>query len=114
MGCDLRIAQLLDKLKDNALDFSDEKSKVEFELKAQGAKVELSVVNVGRRIPEEVLDSLFTGMISSRTDNDDRPHLGIGLFIANRIARQHQGELKIMNLDNSEGVRVSLLLPATE
>ena len=114
MGSDLRIAQLLDKLKDNALDFSAEKSEVLFELKQQGAKLELSVINVGRGVPEEVLDALFTGMISSRPVKDDKPHLGIGLFIANRIAQQHQGELKIMSLDNSEGVEVSLFLPVTD
>ena len=113
-GSDLRIAQLLDKLKDNALDFSAEKSEVLFELKQQGAKVELSVVNAGRGVPEEVLDALFTGMISSRPVKDDKPHLGIGLFIAYRIAQQHQGELKIMSLDNSEGVGVSLFLPVTD
>ncbi len=112
-GSDLRIAQLLDKLKDNALDFSDDRSEILFELQLQQDKLQLSVVNEGADIPEEVLDKLFAGMISSRPVKDDKPHLGIGLFIANCIARQHQGELKIMNLDNSAGVRVSLFLPAT-
>jgi two-component system, OmpR family, sensor histidine kinase ChvG len=111
-GSDLRIAQLLDKLKDNALDFSINKSEIVFELKQLKDKVELSVINHGSEIPEDVLGSLFAGMISSRPFEDDKPHLGIGLFIANRIAQQHQGELKIANLDNGGGVKVSLLLPA--
>jgi len=50
-------------------------------------------------------------MVSGRTGKDNRPHLGIGLFIANRIAQQHQGELKITNLSNGAGVKVSLFLP---
>lgn len=112
MGSDLRIAQLLDKLKDNALDFSDAKSKVIFELVHEGEEVELSIENIGPVIPEDVLGALFVGMISSRTGKHDKPHLGIGLFIANRIAQQHQGELKIKNLGNGAGVKVSLLLPA--
>ena len=111
IGSDLRIAQLLDKLKDNAVDFSDDKSKVIFELVQQDGEVVLSIENNGPVIPEEVLDALFAGMISSRTGKHGKPHLGIGLFIANRIAQQHQGELKVTNLDKRAGVRVSLTMP---
>ena len=114
MGSDLRIAQLLDKLKDNALDFAYEKSTVLFDLKRKEGIVELSVVNNGPVISEDVMDALFAGMISSRPGMNDKPHLGIGLYIANRIAQQHQGELKIINLDSREGVRVSLFFPVTD
>ncbi len=110
-GSDLRIAQLLDKLKDNALDFSDDNSEILFELKLQESKMELSVMNKGPGIPEDILDALFVGMTSGRAGRDDKPHLGIGLFIANRIAQQHRGELKITNLSNGKGVKVSLILP---
>jgi signal transduction histidine kinase len=111
IGSDLRIAQLLDKLKDNAVDFSDDTSKVIFELVQEDGEVVLSIENNGPVIPEEVLDALFAGMISSRAGNHGRPHLGIGLFIANRIAQQHQGELKVTNLDKRAGVKVSLSMP---
>lgn len=111
LGSDLRIAQLLDKLKDNALDFSVDGSEILIELELLQDKVELSVLNSGPRIPGELLDSLFIGMTSSRADKDDKPHLGIGLFIANRIAQQHGGELKIANLAENKGVKVSFILP---
>ena len=114
VGSDLRIAQLLDKLKDNALDYSDNNSVVVFELKRKGSDVELSVTNKGPVIAEEVLDTLFGGMISNRPGQHDKPHLGIGLFIANRIAQQHHGELTVTNLANGEGVKVSLILPVSE
>ena len=110
-GSDLRIAQLLDKLKDNALDFSDDKSEVRFELKLRQGKVKLSVSNKGPAIPDDVLDMLFSGMVSGRCGKDDKPHLGIGLYIANRIAQQHKSGLKISNLAHGEGVKVSLQLP---
>lgn len=110
MGSDLRIAQLFDKLKDNALDFSENKSEILFELKQLENKVELSVTNEGPGIPGDILDSLFSGMLSSRPIKDGRPHLGIGLFVANRIALQHGGELKMTNLKDNKGVRVSFTL----
>lgn len=113
-GSDLRIAQLLDKLKDNALDFSDNKSEILFELKQKEDKVELSIENYGPVIPEGVLNALFVGMTSIRSGKNDRPHLGIGLFVANRIAQQHRGELKITNLSNGPGVKVSLFLPVND
>jgi len=111
LGSDLRIAQLLDKLKDNALDFSINKSEIVFELKQLKDNVELSVANHGPEIPEDVLGSLFAGMISNRPFNDDKPHLGIGLFVANRIALQHGGELKMANLAVNKSVRVSFIIP---
>ena len=111
LGSDLRIAQLLDKLKDNALDFSTNKSEILFELKPLKDKVELSIVNHGPGIPEDVLSSIFAGMISNRPFKDNKPHLGIGLFVANRIALQHGGELKMANLAVNEGVKVSFILP---
>lgn len=111
VGSDLRIAQLLDKLKDNALDFSDASTEVVFELKVQDQVVLLSVSNHGPAVSQDVLDNLFISMISSRDPKGEKPHLGIGLYIANRIAQQHGGSLKMTNLDNNQGVKVSLLLP---
>jgi len=39
------------------------------------------------------------------------PHLGIGLYIAKRIALHHGGELTVANREPVSGVRVSLRLP---
>lgn len=113
LGSDLRIAQLLDKLTDNALDFSDAETEIIIELGQHEDKAVLSVANEGAVVPEEVLKALFTGMISNRPGNDSKPHLGIGLFIANRIARQHGGDLNISNRNDCKGVTVSLILPTT-
>lgn len=110
-GNDLRIVQLLDKLKDNALDFSDEASSIRIEMVPGVNEVALRVINEGPEIADRVMDSLFTGMASGRPAKDDKPHLGIGLFIANRIAQQHGGELQIVNRKDVSGVIASLRLP---
>ena len=111
IGNDLRIAQLLDKLTDNALGFSGRNDEVVIKLERDRDRAVLSVENSGPPVSEEIMQALFTGMVSSRPDERERPHLGIGLYIAGRIARLHRGELSIANLDNPEGVRVSLRLP---
>ena len=110
-GNDLRIAQLLDKLTDNALGFSSENDAITIRLERDQDTAVLSVENSGPHVSDEIMQVLFTGMVSSRPGERERPHLGIGLYIAGRIARLHRGELGIANLDNPEGVRVSLRLP---
>jgi len=110
-GSDLRIVQLLDKVKDNALDFSAAGGEICFELQVKGAHVELSILNDGPRIPEAVLRALFVGMESHRPHTDGIPHLGIGLYIAQRIALHHGGELTVANRAPDSGVRVTLRLP---
>ena len=114
VGSGLRIAQLMDKLKDNALDFADEGSPIEIELAREKDEAVLSVINHGPPVPDDVLAGLLTGMLSSRPADEERPHLGIGLFIAGRIARQHQGELRIMNLYKLDGVQAVLRLPVAD
>ena len=110
-GSDLRIAQLLDKVKDNALDFSAAGGEVRFDLQVDGNHAALSILNDGPRIPEAVIQALFVGMESHRPHTDGIPHLGIGLYIAKRIALHHGGELTVANRDPVSGVRVSLRLP---
>lgn len=109
---DVRIVQLLDKLKDNALDFSLDESEILFELDVnQCREVVIRVKNEGETIPQLQLDSLFKGMVSHRREKTATPHLGIGLYVAFQIASFHQGQLTIANRRDKQGVEVSLLLP---
>ncbi len=115
-GNDLRIVQLLDKLKDNALDFSLSGTEISFQLDInQSDNVIVRVKNEGEEIPQPLLDTLFQGMVShrsaARTDKINMPHLGIGLYVANQIACHHQGQLRIANRGDKQGVEVVLTLP---
>ncbi len=110
-GSDLRIAQLMDKVKDNALDFAPHGSPIRFVLEKNCNWVSLSVRNHGPRVPDDVLEALFVRMASSRPGTEGQPHLGIGLFIAHRIAEHHGGRLRIANLQQPPGVDVTLQVP---
>ncbi|NOQ88935.1 MAG: hypothetical protein GQ550_08425, partial [Gammaproteobacteria bacterium] len=111
-GNDIRIVQLLDKLKDNALDFSLPETEISFQLDTnQHQQVIISVKNEGAYIRQEQLDILFQGMVSHRSVKTGTPHLGIGLYVAHRIAQFHHGQLKIANRGDKQGVVVSLVLP---
>ncbi len=111
-GSDIRIVQLLDKIKDNAIDFALPGSEISFQLDADhDQQVVIRVKNSGETIPQERLDVLFQGMISHRTVKTDTPHLGIGLYVAHQIAQFHQGQLQIANQRDKQGVEVVLILP---
>ena len=111
-GNDIRLVQLLDKIKDNALDFAFPDTEILFQLDMdQGQNAVIYIKNEGESIPQQQLDILFQGMISHRSVNTDTPHLGIGLYVAHQIARFHQGQLQIANRRDKQGVEVVLVLP---
>ena len=102
VGSDLRLTQLLDKLKDNAIDFAEADSIIKFELSHDGDQVVVAVCNKGALVPEDVINNLCSGIISHRSGSIGEPHLGIGLYVASKIARHHNGDLKIFNSDAGE------------
>ncbi len=124
LGNDLRIVQLLDKLKDNALDFTLDNTEILFQLdQNKRGEVIVRVKNEGEAIPQQRLDILFQGMMThrpaARPGKENTPHLGIGLYVSYQIARYHQGRLQIVNWETGsganqgykQGVEVVLILP---
>ena len=112
LGNDIRIVQLLDKIKDNAIDFALPGSEIIFQLEInQRDEVIIHIKNEGEIISQQQLSALFQGMVSHRLVKTDVPHLGIGLYVAYKIAQFHQGHLQIANRRDKQGVEVSLVLP---
>jgi len=111
-GNDIRLVQLLDKIKDNAIDFASADSEILFRLDTeQEDDVVITIKNEGESIPQQQLDMLFQGMVSHRPVKSATPHLGVGLYIAHQIARFHHGRLQIANRRDKQGVEVVLVLP---
>ena len=86
------IVQMLDKLVDNAVDFSADGATISVVLRADAEHAELSVANpgpplAGRNRPAELFESLW----QSRVESDKRPHFGLGLYIVRLIAEFHGG-----------------------
>jgi signal transduction histidine kinase len=109
------MVQLLDKIKDNALDFSFPETGIVFELDiSEDDCAVIYIKNEGESIPQQQLDMLFQGMVSQRSVKTGTPHLGIGLYVAHKIAQFHQGQLKIANRRDKQGVEVVLVLPTVK
>jgi two-component system sensor histidine kinase ChvG len=103
------IVQLLDKLIDNAVDFSPAGSTITVRLLAPAQQAVIEVDNSGPPLPVHVEGRLFESLWQSRSDGDSRPHFGLGLYIVRLIAEFHGGEAAARNLEGG-GVRVSVRL----
>jgi two-component system, OmpR family, sensor histidine kinase ChvG len=105
------IVQLLDKLIDNAVDFSAAGATITVRLRAEAAYAVLEVDNPGPVLPVQPRAQLFESLWQSRPGGDSRPHFGLGLYIVRLIAQFHGGEPFADNLPDGSGVRVGVRLP---
>lgn len=106
------IAQLLDKLVQNAIDFAVPGSPIITSVSMEAKEAVLAVENRGVPMSPEVLSTLFTSMVSVRASgNNQRSHLGLGLYIVRLIADFHGGAVSAANLHDGSGVRFELRLP---
>jgi signal transduction histidine kinase len=102
------IAQLLDKLVDNAVDFSADGATISVVLRPGDTYTELSVANPGPSLPPEAESRLFESLWQSRAEADTpqgrlRPHFGLGLYIVRLIAEFHGGSARAANLPDGSG-----------
>lgn len=106
------IAQLMDKLIANAVEFSYHKKPIVVSCRVMKDRAVLRVTNYGPYLPEEMKGRLFDSMISVRPQEKQRePHLGMGLHIARLISEFHGGQIRAENIKEYEGVAITLLLP---
>ena len=106
------IAQLLDKLMDNASDFTERGGPITIALVRGQRSCTLSVRNEGPLLPPLLDNRLFESLVTSRSSSaNGKPHLGLGLYIVRLIADFHRGTVNAANLPDDTGVTVSLELP---
>jgi signal transduction histidine kinase len=102
------VIQMLDKLVDNAVDFSKPGDSITIGLSRDAEGWLLSVRNPGPPLPDRMRTQLFDSMISVRSRGNDE-HLGLGLYIARLIAEGHGGSIRADNTEN--GVVFEIRLP---
>jgi two-component system sensor histidine kinase ChvG len=105
------IAQMLDKLVENAVDFCPASGSITVRLARAGSNYELSVANDGPPIPEAMLGRLFESLFEHREGRDDRPHFGLGLYIVRLIAEFHGGGALAANRSDGGGATFTVMLP---
>ena len=110
---DGRIVQILDNLLGNAVSFAPQGSRISFHLGInEQCKAELAVQDRGPGIPPGRLEEVFNRFYTERPAGEAfGEHSGLGLSIAQQIARGYGGELVAANND---GARFTLTLPLAD
>lgn len=102
-GSDLRFEQLLDKLLDNAVDFTPSGGRIRVILRDQITSVDVVVENQGPPFQRSQATDPFQMFSGSRNDASGS-HLGLGLYVVRLIAESMGARPSIENTDT--GVRV--------
>jgi signal transduction histidine kinase len=109
VGSPVLLERALGNLISNAIKYSPEGGRVELAVRADAGQAECLVRDHGPGVPEGELDSLFRpffrGSNAARADGH-----GLGLAIAQRVAKAHGGEILARNGDGG-GLEVRLRLP---
>jgi dedicated sortase system histidine kinase len=105
------IAQMLDKLVENAVDFTPPGGTITVKVVRADGRYELSVENDGPSIPDAMLGRLFESLFEHREGSDDKPHFGLGLYIVRLIAEFHDGNALAVNRPDGNGAAFRVYLP---
>lgn len=106
-----RLMQALVNLVSNAVQHGFEKSPVWVSARGHDREVEIRVKNEGPVIPPEQVSRIFQPMKGSAgAPSRDRRHLGLGLYIVDKIVTAHGGTIGVES-SKAEGTQFIMRLP---
>jgi light-regulated signal transduction histidine kinase (bacteriophytochrome) len=89
-----RLGQVLSNLLSNARHHGEPNQPIGIRLWTEAGRAAVSIANAAAPIPHEIESSLFNPFKRSSLNNPrNRTGMGLGLYIAQRIVREHQGEI---------------------
>jgi hypothetical protein len=92
-----RLTQALTNLIANAIQHGDGTRPVHVSMHGGTTDVSVTVQNSGPPIPRDRLRHLFGAPRGRRSADGDEPHLGLGLFIVNKIVEGHDGMIDVQS-----------------
>ena len=106
-----RLTQILGNLLTNAVKYTPDGTVVTLDVLREAAYVVIAVRDEGPGIPSDLLPGLFKAFAVRSGAGGEREGLGIGLWLANRLAELHGGSLEVRSR-RGEGAEFVLRLPA--
>ena len=103
-----RLAQALTNLIGNAVQHGDIDEPIRIVARGADSEVAIEVRNSGPRIPNEQLRRIFDGSKPGSRPSGDRRHLGLGLFIVNKIIEGHGGSIDVHSANDETAFTIHL------
>lgn len=107
-GDPLLLAQAIDNVLQNAINFSDANSVIDVTIIAED-KCEITVLDKGPGIPDFAIDKVFERFYSLPPPGITEKSSGLGLCFVRQIIELHQGQFTLRN--THQGVEAKILLP---
>ena len=104
------VGEVMSNLIDNAIKYSNEGGLVHVTAKATSNFIEVSVIDRGIGMPENVIPNLFHKFYRSHRSRETVSGTGIGLYICKAIINSHGGTITARSIEN-EGSTFSFTLP---
>ena len=103
------LQRAIEKIVRNAIRYSPGGAPVETEIVVSEARTVLTVRDHGPGVPEDLLPKIFSPFFRVDESRDGSSGgIGLGLAIAQRAIRLHQGEIRAANA--APGLRISIVL----
>ena len=106
----IRIGQALSNLLNNAINHGDSGQAVNMRARAEPRELVVDVINQGKTIPPDALQAIMDPISRAHVPgNEGSSGLGLGLYIAQQVAKAHGGSVTATSQDKE--TRFSLRLP---
>lgn len=102
-------SKIVEELVDNAFKFSTTGSPVEVYSHSNNNSLHISIIDQGEGM-EDTNVKTIDGFVQFDRDIHEQQGMGLGLYIAQRLVRLHQGQMKIESV-LGQGTQISILLP---
>ena len=105
-----RLSQALTNLLANAVEHGDQKSPIRVTAKSTSGEITISIQSHGPVIPKKDLSRIFEAMTGVGDRPRDRRHLGLGLYIVEKIVTAHGGTTTVQS-SREKGTIFTIKLP---
>ncbi|HUP89432.1 MAG TPA: HAMP domain-containing sensor histidine kinase, partial [Longimicrobiales bacterium] len=105
-----RMTQVLSNMVSNAVHHGSADTPIKIVARGGKSDVTVSVHNDGIAIDPRRMSTLFTAMKGSNRKTDNKNHLGLGLYIVDKIVRAHNGTVEVTS-SKAEGTTFTMRVP---